>query len=359
MRRFATSILCLVIVLLTLGQPSQAQGSLGKPDDLTVTDAEIAAAEAALGDSSVGILACTLDTEYHSAVTLGAAIQFEKYGLKSQVLDAQVKADQEVSIIQGFVQLGIKALIVCDLDPKVVLPAIEEAIKSGVVVVEYAGRTLAPAGATTISIEDTDLGTAAGEYAGQLITKELGGKARVAILDYPALPSVVARADAIEKALRKEAPDAEIVGRFLGGTPDNGQKSIEDLFQTKPYVNVIVSINDAGALGALKALINAGKLPREVIVVGIDAEKEAKQNILDGYFFRATVDTSPDVTGVMSAQAVVKLLAKSKFPQNIVVPVTLVTKESLQNVKPAATKAIGNATLPATAAATSAATESK
>src|SRR5437868_13020671 len=58
MRRLAALILCLVVLSLTLERPSHAQATLGTQDDLNVSDAEIAAAQKALGDSSVGILAC-------------------------------------------------------------------------------------------------------------------------------------------------------------------------------------------------------------------------------------------------------------------------------------------------------------
>src|SRR6185436_5584553 len=126
-----------------------------------------------------------------------------------------------------------------------------------------------------------------------------------------------------------------------------GLKSMESALQKTPDINVIVSINDAGALGALKALEGANKKPGDVIIVGIDAEKQAKDNILKGNFFRGTVDTSPEITGVMSASAAVKLLAASKFPQNIAVPVTLVTKELLEKQMMAATP---GATMAATAA---------
>ena len=67
-----------------------------------------------------------------------------------------------------------------------------------------------------------------------------------------------------------------------------------------------------------------------MIIVGIDAEQQAKEDILKDYFFRGTVDTSPAITGVLTARAAVKLLAKSKFPQNIAVPVTLVNKDLLE-----------------------------
>lgn len=328
----------------------QAQGgTMGTADDLKVTDDEIAAAQKALGSSVVGVIACTLETEYHATVANGAVAQLKSYGLNAELFDAQKNVDREISGIESFTARGAKVIIVCELDPKAIDKALRDAKAAGVQLIQFAGTESATIGAVTISVQDADLGYAAGQYAGQLITKELGGKAKVAILDYPDVPVVVIRADNIEKALKKEAPDATIVGRFLGGTPDNGLKSMEDALQKTSDINVVVSINDAGAYGAVKALEGAGKKPGDVIVVGIDAEKQAKENILNGYFFRGTVDTSPAITGVMTAEAAVKILAGSKFPQSIAVPVTLVTKEYLEQQMAAAT---AGATMAATAAPT-------
>lgn len=340
------------VVATAMPRFTLAQGTLGTPDDLKVTDAEIAAAKTGLGSSVVGILACTLETEYHSTVANGAAAQLKQYGLNAEVFDSQVKADQQINAIESYVAKGAKVLVICEFDPKAIDKAVKDAAAAGVQIIQFAGRDAASVGGITISVEDADLGAAAGQYAGQLIAKELGGKAKVAILDYPDLPNIVKRADAIEAEVKKAAPDATIVGRFLGGTSDNGLKSMEDALQKTPDINVIVSINDAGALGAIKALEGAGKKPGDVMIVGIDAEQQAKDDILKGYFYRGTVDTSPDITGVLVAEAVVKSLAKSKFPQNIAVPVTLVTKDYLQ-------QKMANATMAATMSATMAATAAK
>jgi len=190
---------------------------------------------------------------------------------------------------------------------------------------------LADLGGVTISIEDADLGTAAGEYAAQLITDELGGQANVAILDYPDVANVVIRANAIRAAIEAGAPDAVIVGNYLGGTTENGLSSMESALVEHPEINVIVSINDAGALGAMQALENAGKT--DAIIVGIDAEAQARALIAEGGMYRGTVDTSPAETGVMSGNAAVKLLAGSEFLQNIAVPTTLISKKRIDGWK--------------------------
>jgi ribose transport system substrate-binding protein len=205
---------------------------------------------------------------------------------------------------------------------------LEEAAASGVKIVQYAGRQAADIGGVTISVEDADMGWAAGEYAAQLINEELDGQANVAILDYPDVANVVIRADNIRAAIEQVAPDAQIVGNYLGGIAENGLTSMETALIEHPDINVVVSINDAGALGAMQALENAGR--DDAIIVGIDAESQAVDLIKEGTMYRGTVDTSPAKTGEMTINAAIKLLAGSEIPQNIAVPVTLVTQETLQ-----------------------------
>ena len=303
---------------------------LGQPQDLVTTEAEIAAAKIALGEQGfIGIVACNLSSEYHAAVPRAAEALAQQWGLTVQVFDSETKADRQNAAIETFVDKGAKAIALCVIDPNVVGNAVKEAAAKGVFMLQYAGRDLAVNG-IGISVEDADLGCAAGEIAGDAIMREKGGQANVAILDYPSLPNIVVRANKIEECLKQRAPGAKITGHYLGGTAENGLKALENALQAHPEIDVVASINDAGAYGAIKALEAAGKDPQQTIVVGIDAEAQAKDLIKQGKFFRGTVDTSPTQTGEMVMQAAVKLLAGSSAPKNVRVPVTKITEDVLK-----------------------------
>src|SRR5262249_16924845 len=156
---------------------------------------------------------------------------------------------------------------------------------------------------------------------------DMHGQANVAILDYPPVPMIKVRADSMEKALLAKAPGAKIVGRFEGGLAENGEKSMADALKKYPDINVIMSINDAGAYGAIKALENAGKKPNEVKIISVDAENEARRMINQGYFFVASVDSGAVEVGQWAVDAVVKLLAESPVPRQIMLPGKVVTRE--------------------------------
>jgi ribose transport system substrate-binding protein len=310
--------------------PTLLTNGLGVAKDLTPTDKEIAAARSRLDkeNSFIGIIAMTYSTEYHATVAESAESYAKKLGLKVRTFDSELKVDKQIGAIESFVANGASAIIIGLFDPPGVRAALMEAAKKGVRIVQYAGRDVSEFGGVSISIEDADLGYAAGEYAGRLITKELGGKASVAILDYPDLPNVVVRAQNIEKALSVEAPQATILGNYLGGTPENGLNSMESALQAHPGIDVVASINDAGAFGAMKALQNAGRTAANTIIVGIDADKQAIDYIKKGTMYRGTIDTAPAATGRLTVNAAVKMLAGGTLPQKVRVPVNLITREN-------------------------------
>jgi ABC-type sugar transport system substrate-binding protein len=309
--------------------PTLLTDKLGTAADLVPSDSEIADAKATLGTGKIGIIPCTMGSEYHSTVANSAVARAKDLGITAEIFDPQAKADQQISAIENFVSAGAKVIVICVLDPAVVKPALDAAVAAGVFIVQTSGRESAING-IGISIEDADLGCAAGELAGEAINTILGGKGTVAILDYPDLPNVVIRADNIESCLKKTAPNATIVGRFKGGTTDFGQTSMENALQAYPDIDVVASINDAGAYGALTALEAAKKDPAKTIIVGIDAEANAKDLIKAGGMYYGTVDTNPSETGVMAINAAIKLLAYATVEKNIKVEVVKMTKATLK-----------------------------
>ncbi len=313
------------------GTPQFLTDKIGKMSDLIPTQDEIAVAREKLGDGFIGLLSCTESTEFHSTVVEAAKARAAEMNLKFETFNSDAKAEKQPAAIKNFVEKGAKVLIICVLDPNLVKPVLAEAMQKGVWVIEYAGSNLNTNGLTVgVGDQNAALGCAAGEITGDLIAKEKGGQANVAILDYPDLPQIVLRADNIAKCLLQQAPQAKIVGRFLGGTTENGLKSMSEALTQHPEIDVVASINDAGAYGALTALQAAGKDPQSTIIVGIDAEAKARDLIKAGGFYRGSVDTSPAKTGQAVVNGAVKLLAGATIPRQIEGEISKVTADTLK-----------------------------
>ena len=308
------------------GLGHQLTGQRGTTDQLVLTADQIAAAAKAGGGQTVGIVA-PLSAEYLANVVDGAKKAAGPLGLKTQVVDYDFDAAKGVSGIESLVSQGVKYMVVVLTDPPAMIGAVKAAQASGVTVVQFAGAQVADeAGGYSVAIDDKDLGTAAGEAAAAIAKPR--GAVQIALLDFPSQPNVVIRADAMEAAIKAGAPDATIVARQTGGTQQAGLTASEALLQKYPKLGGIVSVNDAGAYGAVQAFEGAKRGPDDAFVVGCDAESKARQEIASGGIFKASVDTQPGLTGESAVDVIGKLLAGQDVAQYTTVPVKTVSATS-------------------------------
>ncbi len=328
---FALRPVLMPAVPLTLSD--QQRPATGTPDDLKPTNAEITRARASLNNSFIGMMACALSTDYHASLARAVRIRAQTYNLPVRVEDSQADKFRQPAIINSFVAQGAKVIIACEIDEQSTAPALTAARQAGVQVIRFADVSTDRT-SVTITFSNEDMGRLVGTYTADVINREMGGDAVVAILDYPPATATIRRADAMQATLLKKAQNVKIVGHWLGGLPDNGEQSMTEALQQHPDINVIMSINDAGAYGAIKALRKAGKKPGDVMIVSVDAETEAQRMMRAGDFFRASVDSGAVASGEDAVDAAVKLLAGSIVPRQIFLPGTIVTREMILAATP-------------------------
>src|SRR5262245_10777140 len=80
-------------------RPSLRDGEPGTLDEFTPTSEEIERARASMGKGMIGVLACTLSTEYHSIVAADAQARAEALGFRIEVFDSKAQADLQPKAI--------------------------------------------------------------------------------------------------------------------------------------------------------------------------------------------------------------------------------------------------------------------
>lgn len=134
------------------------------------------------------------------------------------------------------------------------------------------------------------------------------------------MPGLVNRANGLEAGVLEIAPDVHIIGRYPGGTRENGYASVSTLIDQGVDFDVILSINDAGSYGAVQALEDAGMDPASVYISSVDAEVLAREYIAEDYYIRASVDVGREQFSITAINAAIKLLAGATVPEIFLVP---------------------------------------
>lgn len=290
-------------------------------------------ARAALGaDGFIGLIACNRTSQYHAAITREIIEFAEAYGLRVRTYDSDSSPVRQAPLIETARAEGAVGLMICPLDSDAIDPVLREIDAADLPLVLFDSPNDEHYGGVVKRGDSYSLGYVPGSYAGALIRDERGGQANVVILDYPDLPSVVLRANGMEDGVLAVAPEATIVGRYLGGTQEAGYESVKGLIDAGVAFDVIVSINDAGSYGAVQALEEADIAPDAVIIVSVDAEAQAQAYIRDGIYLRGSMGVTRTEAAQGMVDAMVTLLGGGTIPETIIIFAdenSMVTRETL------------------------------
>lgn len=303
------------------GKVQKAQKIVG--DKLSLSSSQLSTIKSYSKGKLVGIVALTMQTQYHQNLNNAAKSEAEALGFTAEICDSQVDNAKAVACLEGFITKGAVAIITTNA-ADTVGPAVRDAIAKHIVVIQVTGTDMVDFGAITVSVNNLTIGQAEGTGAGQYAAKQFPGKkVQVAILDYPSIPDLVARADAIQTAMLAANPNIQVVGRFIGGLATNGVTSTETALQKFPNLQGIVGINDGGDLGAYQALVAAHKSADTTFVFGIDCDPQAVTYIDQGTIYKGCVDTNPSGTGKLAIDAFGTVFAGSDVAGQIEVPVSV------------------------------------
>jgi serine/threonine protein kinase/DNA-binding LacI/PurR family transcriptional regulator len=338
---FTVSLLLVVVAAVLfirpLNQPpvqfDPAQILVGEEaplESLLPDTSDVATARQALGSNGfIAIIPCNTSSEYHAALVRELASFARETGLETRVYDPDSDAYKQLTLLERAIADGVRGIILCPLDLELIGPTMEEVKRAKIPFVSQASN-MGQYGGVQILTDNRLLGRKPGEYVGQVVRDELSGEAKVVVMGFEDLPDLITRADAMVEALLEYAPNAEIVARVRGATPEWGKESIEALLAEGVEFNVILSINDAGAFGALEALEAAGVPYDDVIIGSVDAEILAQRYIRDGKYFRGTVEAGRTVYASAAIDVIIKLLAGDTIPEFVFIPPgELITRETL------------------------------
>src|SRR6267378_570708 len=227
-------------------------------------------AGSALAKDTVGLSVSTLNNPFFVTLRDGAKAAADKAGLELLVLDAQDKADKQVSDIEDLTQKKVKVILVNPTDAAAVVPAIKRAnaAKIPVITVDRA----ASGGKVAYHIASDNV--AGGRLAGEFVCKLLGGKGKVAELEgIPGSSAARDRGKGFNDYLKSKCTGAKVVARQTANFDRaQGLTVMENILQAQPALDAVFAHNDEMALGALQA-VKAGKRP--IKVVGFDATDDA------------------------------------------------------------------------------------
>ncbi|WP_394830068.1 substrate-binding domain-containing protein [Pendulispora rubella] len=240
--------------------------------------------------------------------------------------DANGDAAKLAADVEDLLSKSVDAVIISG-GPLESAPAALNAIKAAAKPVVLVDRKFGSGDYTSWIGPDNE---AIGRQDGEFLTKHLSGTGKVAIIKGgPADNSIgLARTNGLKASLAK-APGITVVDApgFGGWGSDGGLTIMESLLATQPDLAAVFCENDAMCLGAQRAIDAAGK-SKQIVVAGVDGQREALQAIMAGGSYAVTGLNSPKAIGGMALDRAMQILGGAKVEKDTVVPSPQITKDN-------------------------------
>ena len=240
------------------------------------------------------------------------------------VVDAGGDAAKQLQQVETFISQKVDAIIMQPQEQEACSPAIDKAKAAGIPIINCNSLTITEPDAY-VGGNDSE----SAEIAMTYIAEQLGGKGNVLMMHgHPGQTAEVKRTEGAMDILAQN-PDMTLLDEQ---TADWDRAEAMTLMENwiQAYgdqINAVFCQNDEMALGALNALVQAGKKDN-VLVVGVDAIDDALQSVKDGKM-DATVyqDCKGQAEGAI--EAAYKLAKGESVEKEILIPFILVTTENV------------------------------
>jgi ribose transport system substrate-binding protein len=273
---------------------------------------------------------------FPNSSTIGAVItsldqakaRGKELGFNVIVDDPGTDLNKQINTIKTWIQQKVAVIVCVVLQPQVFVAIAKQARDAGIAWITY-GEKIENQNAT-VGYAQYDDGRRLGEYAGQWITENLGGAAKVAFLGYEKGSWGQLRGNGIKDGLKAQAPNVQIVAEQDAITPTEGLNVTRTILQAHPDVNVILGVEDPATEGAYKAWIAAGKDPKDpkAFIGGMDGTPPALKLLREGgTIYRASMAIPLKEVGNAIAETADRLV-KGEETGDKIVPLALVTEKS-------------------------------
>jgi ribose transport system substrate-binding protein len=248
-----------------------------------------------------------------------------KVGVKLEFFDAGSFAniEKQISQIENVTQRKFDAIAISVTSSTATVPALEAAVKAGVVVV---GDGIFPNSALVLKRgEDSEL---AGYNAGKYLCSSVKDGTVGLLLGPPGIDLARIREAGVLRAL-SACPKVKIAKSLhnLSDLP-NSMKAAENVLQSDPNVKGFYAYNSVVAQAIVQSLKSAGKAAGDVQVTTVDLDPDLEAMMKQGWLQETSVAGSVLLGRVVVDTIVQKLNGETVLPEAYLVP-REITKDNL------------------------------
>jgi inositol transport system substrate-binding protein len=248
-------------------------------------------------------------------------------GVELVLVDAERSALKQVEQVESFIAQGVDAIILNPCEVEASSAAVQKAQAAHIPIINVNSATSA-APTAFVGSDDAESGRIAMKH----IAEKLGGKGNLFVIHGYMGQAAQIQRDKGAKEVLKAYPGIKLVAEQTGEWDRAKAMSLtENWIQSHgDKIDAIFAHNDEMGMGAVKALENANR-NEKVVVVSIDAIADAVQAVKKGSL-DATVFQNARVQGGQAIETAVKAAKGQPYEKEVLVPFKLITQANVAEV---------------------------
>ena len=221
------------------------------------------------------------EDQFFRFVLLGMHDAASRRGAELLEADSDGKPDREIQLINTYIARGVDAIVISPLSGRASGAALSRAREKGITIVTYNTTVEGNIPAAYVESDQKDLGRQTGRAAREYIERRLGGKARVAILEFQsqAPEQNMMRVSGFKEEITR-LPGVAIVAEQDAWLAEQAVRRAGDILTAHPECDILWGANEGATVGSVMAVRNAHRSGR-VAVFGTDAGEQIAGFLLD------------------------------------------------------------------------------
>lgn len=239
---------------------------------------------------------------------------------------------KEAELINTYVAQKVAGLAIAPLNAATSLPVLQRASATMKIAITNTSTNDAPFIVGGYTSDNTNLGATSGDAAAKLIRDQMGGNAKIAILEFKSLlpDQSGERVTGFLDAVKKVNPNVQIVADQDAWLQDKAVQVAGDILTAHPDINIIFGANDGGTIGSVMAVKNAG-LAGKCFVFGIDTGDQQLAMLRDqDNILQAVAGQDPYTQGYNAMKVLIDAIQGKDYSatkgKTIIVPGVLVSR---------------------------------
>jgi ribose transport system substrate-binding protein len=275
----------------------------------------------------IGVALPQDDNPFYIVMLKGIRARAAELGWDVASVSSNEDKMKQIGGVQDLIARGVKGILISPIDAVGVNAAYTAASDAKIPIISLARGTASPAQTYYVPMDEKQVGRDIAEWT----AKKIGGEGKVALILGPAGAPTFRNLAAGYMEVIEKNPKIAVAVRTDGPlTRERGLHSAEDALVAQPDLKAIYCANDDVALGAMQAVVAAGK-QGQILVTGMNGVPPALKSIKEGNL-AMTVELNPYQWGSLGVEVMKAFLDGTPPKSQTFVPHKLIDKDNIDEV---------------------------